>query len=97
VGAGGGFLWYEFTQAGDFIDALAPPPQRVFADAFRSKGWTPSAHVFGGLDAKLHRALMGTFEARYLWAHAPLGRSYENFDPIDLAGFRVAAGINLLF
>lgn len=97
VGAGGGMLWYQFSQAGDFIDALAPPPQPVFTDRFESKGHTPSAHVFGGVDVRLFRGLMGTVEGRYLWANAPLGRRYENFDPIDLAGFRMSAGINMLF
>jgi hypothetical protein len=97
VGIGGGVLWYKFSQAGDFIDALAPPPQRVFTDRFESKGYTPSAHAFGGIDVRLHRGLMGTVEARYLWANAPLGRSYERFEPIDLAGFRVSAGVNVLF
>lgn len=97
AGVGGGYVYYQFKQAGDFIDALAPPPQPVFTDAFESTGWTPSAHVFGGVDLRLYRALMGTIEARYLWANAPLGRSYERFDPIDLAGFRVSAGVNILF
>jgi hypothetical protein len=97
VGAGGGMLWYQFTQQGDFIDALAPSPPPVFFDRFESKGHTPSAHVFGGVDVRLFRGLMGTVEGRYLWANAPLGRSYENFDPIDLAGFRMSAGINMLF
>ena len=97
AGVGGGILWYQFSQAGDFVYALAPPPQPVFRDRFESKGHTPSAHAFGGLDLRLHRGLMGTVEARYLWANAPLGPNYERFDPIDLAGFRVSAGVNVLF
>ena len=97
VGAGGGAFWYQFTQSGDFVDALAPPPQPVFSDVFDSKGWTPSAHAFGGVDIKLSRIWFMTVEGRYLWAAAKLGRDFQGFDPIDLAGFRVSAGVNVLF
>ena len=97
VGAGGGALWYQFTQSGDFVDALAPAPQPIFSDLFDSKGWTPSAHVFGGVDIRLSRIVFMTLEGRYLWAAARLGRDFQNFDPIDLAGFRLSAGVNVLF
>jgi hypothetical protein len=97
VGAGGGALWYEFTQSGDFVDALAPAPQPVFSDVFQSSGWTPSAHAFGGVDIKLWRTWHMTLDGRYLWAAAKLGPDYQGFDPIDLAGFRLSAGVNLLF
>jgi hypothetical protein len=97
VGAGGGALWYDFTQSGDFVDALAPAPQPIFTDLFDSKGWTPSAHAFSGVDIRLTRILFMSLEGRYFWASAKLGRDFQNFDPIDLAGFRLSAGVNLLF
>jgi hypothetical protein len=97
VGAGGGALWYDFTQSGDFVDALAPAPQPIFTDLFDSKGWTPSAHAFGGVDIRLTRILFMSLEGRYLWASAKLGRDFQHFDPIDLAGFRLSAGVNVLF
>ena len=55
VGAGGGMLWYQFRQAGDFIDAL-DPRLAVFSDSFTADGWTPSAHVLGGVDVKIFAA-----------------------------------------
>jgi hypothetical protein len=97
AGAGGGALWYEFKQAGDFVDEGVPPPQPVFTDLFRSKGWTPSAHVFGGVDVRLYHRWFLTFDGRYVWAAADLGDDFERFEPIDLAGFRFGAGINVLF
>jgi len=97
AGAGGGAVWYEFTQSGDFIDAFAPPPQPVFSDAFTSKGWTPSAHAFGGVDIKLSRIWFLVVEGGYLWASAKLGRDFQDFDPIDQAGLRLSAGVNVLF
>ena len=97
VGAGGGAVWYQFTQSGDFVDAFAPPPQPIFSDAFTSQGWTPSAHAFGGVDIKLSRIWFLVVEGRYLWANAKLGRDFQNFDPIDLAGLRLSGGVNVLF
>jgi len=96
VGGGGGFLRYEFKQTGDFVDAL-DPRLAVFSDTIASKGWTPSAHAFGGVDLKVHRLMFLTLEGRYVWAAATLQERFENFDPIDLAGFRLAAGLNVLF
>jgi len=96
VGAGGGLLWYDFTQIGDFID-VGSRNMAVFSDVFTSRGWTPSAHALGGVDVRVHRRMYVTVEGRYLWAAARLERRFEGFDPIDLAGLRLSAGINLLF
>ena len=96
AGAGGGMLWYRFQQDGDFVDAL-DPRRAIFADVFRAQGWTPGAHVFGGVDVRLHGRWFLTLDGRYFWASADLGDDFEGFDPIDLAGFRAGAGINILF
>jgi hypothetical protein len=98
AGAGGGILRYDFKQDGDFVDeGLAGPNQPIFSDVFQATGWTPSAHVFGGVDLKLYHRWYLTLDGRYVWAAGDLGRDFERFDPIDLAGFRVGAGINMLF
>jgi hypothetical protein len=94
VGAGGGVTYYQFRQNGDFVDFQ---DLSVFPDAFRSQGWTPTAHVFGGVDVKLYRALYGTVQGRYTKSAGKLGADFIDFDPIDLSGFRVSAGINVLF
>jgi len=94
VGAGGGMLWYQFRQSGDFVDAL---DLSVFPETFTAEGWTPSAHVLAGVDVKVYRRLYLTLDGRYIWAAGELGRDFDNFDPIDLAGFRFGAGINLVF
>lgn len=94
VGAGGGMLWYRFEQSGDFVDFV---DSSVFSDFFSSKGFTPSAHVFGGTDIRIFRGLYLTVEGRYLWANAKLGNDFVDFDPIDLAGFRLSTGFNLVF
>jgi hypothetical protein len=94
VGAGGGVLWYEMRQTGDFVDF---EDNSVFGDTFLSKGTAPTAHVFGGVDLKMWRRLYLTLDARYLWATADLGREWIDFDPIDLTGTRLSAGVNILF
>ena len=94
VGAGAGILQYEFLQFGDFInfDDFSVDP-----DTIRSSGWAPSAQVFGGVDVKAWRRVYISGEGRYLWSRATLSRSYIGFDPIDLAGFKLTAGVHYMF
>ena len=94
VGAGGGVYWFRLRQTGDFVDYV---DLSVFTDRFEAAGWTPSAHVFGGADIQLVNRLYLTMEARYLWAAGQLGSTWIDFDPIDLSGFRLSTGINILF
>lgn len=94
VGGGGGVVSYEFRQSGDFVDFQ---DLSVFTDVFRSSGWAPSGHVFGGVDFQLYRGLYASVEGRYTKSSAKLSRDFVDFDPIDLSGFRMAGGINFVF
>jgi hypothetical protein len=94
IGAGAGVLVYKMEQRGDFVDFA---DSSVFGDVFRSEGVTPSAHLFGGVDVRVWRQMYVTLDARYLWAAGDLGRDWIDFDPIDLTGARVSAGINFVF
>lgn len=94
VGAGAGIMRYQMEQTGDFVDYV---DFAVFADAFRSKGYAPSAHVFGGVDLRVWRNMYATIDGRFLWARGDLGRDWIDFDPIDLTGTRLSAGINFVF
>jgi hypothetical protein len=94
VGAGGGAVYYDFEQNGDFVDFV---DQHVFPDVFQSKGWAPSGHAFAGVDLQVYRALYATVEGRYTKSSAKLSPDFIDFDPIDLSGFRVSAGFNLVF
>ena len=94
VGAGAGALWYSLDQTGDFVDFA---DRSVFDGTFRSKGWTASTHVFGGIDVRVFRRAFVTLDGRYQWAAATLGSTWVDFDPIDLAGFRLSVGMNLLY
>ena len=94
AGAGAGMLHYQFSQDGDFVDFVT---FRVFPDLFRSQGWAPSAHIFGGTEIKLWRVLSLDVEGRYVWAHGELGSDFLGFDGIDLDGFRFSTGVSVMF
>lgn len=94
IGAGAGVVRYQFRQYGDFVDFV---DNSIFDDAFRSEGWAPAAHVFGGVDVQIYRGFYGAFQGRYTKASGELSSDFIDFDPIDLSGFRMSAGINILF
>ena len=94
VGAGAGAMYYRLRQTGDFVDYI---DLSIFSDQFTSEGWTPSAQVFGGVDVRVFKRVYVTVDGRYLWAAHDLGRDWIDFEPIDLTGFRLSGGINLVF
>ena len=55
------------------------------------------AHAFVGVDVQLKPAVYLSFEGRYMWADAGLSGDFVGFDPIDLSGLRITAGINYSF
>jgi hypothetical protein len=36
-------------------------------------------------------------EGRYTWAASDLDRDFTGFEPLDLSGFKLTVGMNLLF
>jgi hypothetical protein len=94
VGGGGGAMWYRFRQEGDFIDFAT---SKVFADAFLSQGWAPTAQAFIGTDVSLSPRFAVTAEGRYQWARSRLSTDFSQFQPIDLSGFAVTAGFSVRY
>ena len=94
VGAGGGFLWYQFQQSGDFVDFR---DMAIFRALYKSDGWTPSGHAFGGVHVRITPNVSLTGEVRQIWADAELSRDFSTFDPIDLSGLRLGVGIRFVF
>ena len=94
VGGGAGAIYFDLLQDGDFVDFV---DSSIFFDVFASKGWAPSAQVFGGVDVRVLKRIYVTVDGRYLWAAADLGRDWIGFEPIDLAGFRLSGGVNVMF
>lgn len=94
AGAGGGVMFWQFEQVGDFVDF---EDFQIFTDVFKADGVSPSGHVFGGTDIQVYKRLMLTLEGRYVWAHGTMGDDFVGFEPLDLSGFRASVGINLVF
>jgi hypothetical protein len=101
VGGGGGATRYTFSQSGDFVDFAtenrAAGTFTIFTDTFRSEGWAPSAHAFGGADIQVYKRLYLSLEGRYTWVHAELDQDFIDFEPMDLGGLRFGAGLNFVF
>ena len=94
VGIGGGMTRFSLNQSGDFVDFV---DNHIFTDTFQSDGWAPTVHVFGGTDIQMYKRLLLTIEGRYSWSHADLGSDFVSFEPLDLGGLRVGAGVQFLF
>jgi hypothetical protein len=97
VGGGGGFIWYRFRQAGDFVD-FATANNRIFTATLESSGWSGEAHAFAGVDYTISPRLALTAESRYIWGRSALASdSFSGFDRIDLSGIGVTAGLAVRF
>jgi hypothetical protein len=94
VGAGGGALRYDLQQYGDFVDFRT---LRVFSSTLKSAGWAPMVQAFAGVDVLVLKRVYVTLDGRYQWSNATLGNDWVDFDPIDLAGFKLAAGASFVF
>lgn len=89
LGAGGGLVWYRFSQEGDFVDYQTLD---IFTDRYNSEGWAPTVHLLAGLDFSLGLRWALNLEGRYSRAKKGLGEEFEGFEPIDLSGLTTSIG-----
>ena len=94
AGGGIGFTWYELEQVGDFIDFV---DLTIFTSAFHSSGFGFTTQVFGGVEVSLTPRWFLVGEGRYLWSDADLEGDFVGFEPIDLSGVRLSAGVGFVF
>jgi hypothetical protein len=92
IGAGGGFMWYQFKQQGDFVDLSN---LNIYSDSFDSNGWTPTLQGMGGVDINLSTRLAFTADLRYNWARATLSQDFVGYNKIDLSGVSTALGFTV--
>ena len=92
VGAGGGLMWYQYKQEGDFIDFSN---MNVYRDYLHSDGWTPTLQGMGGVDVNLSTRLAFTADLRYNWARANLSSDFVGYNKIDLSGVSTALGFTV--
>ena len=91
VGAAGGFVWHRFEQSGDFVDDR---DQAIYSATSVGDGWSPTAHVFGGVDIGITRHTALKVEARYAFASADPGPDYAGFNSLDLNGLQTTVGLS---
>lgn len=94
LGAGFGFVSYEFRQAGEVVDFETFD---IFNDVFVSDGTAPIVQVLGGVDLSLGPRFLFTVDGRYAWASHDLGADFVDFEDIDLAGAELSAGFKIRF
>jgi hypothetical protein len=92
VGAGGGVMWYDLKQEGDFVDFETLD---IFTDFFSAEGVTPTAYLVAGSDLWLHSRVGLNLEARYNWAKADLDGDFSDFDQVDLRGLQWTIGVTV--
>ena len=99
VGVGGGALYYEFMQEGEFVDTddSGGDTFEIFYDRFWSGGWTPTAHALAGAEFALTPRLGFSTEGRYGWARSDLSADFVDFDRIDLSGLSATMGLTIRF
>ncbi|MGH7577005.1 MAG: outer membrane protein, partial [Longimicrobiales bacterium] len=97
LGAGAGAMYHRFEQEGSFVDEF-DPELPIYDDVLlQSSGWSPLAQVLGGIEIALGPRIALMTEGRYLWSSADLDLDFEDYEPIDLAGFQATAGLSFRF
>ncbi len=94
VGIGGGMVYHEFTQEGDFVDFQT---NNVFTTQLESNGWSGTAHALAGADITLTPRYALLLEARYTRASSGLGNGFATFNRLDLSGLTTTVGIGVRF
>jgi len=92
VGLGGGMLWYNFRQSGDFVDFQT---MNVFHDDLKSSGRTLMGLALAGVNVSMGTRWAFTGEARYTYASAPLQDAFVGFNSMDLSGLSFTGGVSL--
>jgi len=94
IGAGAGVYAWTYQQSGNFIN---------FEDDSVSKGFAETRRfAFGlnsriGLSYRFQQRLGLSLEGKYQYLQGKLSRNFEGFDPLDMSGLTVNAGIMFFF
>jgi hypothetical protein len=94
VGVGGGVMWYDLDQEGDFVDFQT---LEIFPAHLHSDGATPMLQLMAGTDWWIASRFGLNLDARYSWADAKLGIDYEEWGKINLSGFQLMTGLTVRF
>jgi hypothetical protein len=101
VGGGIDAVFYEYEEAGDFID-FYDPDFAILPDLFHDSGTAFGVHAVAGIRVYINRDFAIVGEGRYQWAKKDMG---EDFAPnesglintIDLSGPSFTVGLHVRF
>lgn len=93
VGAGVGYMNYNFDQKGDFIDAAT---LAVYPDQLHSGGWAPMGQLLAGVEWGMGTGWALKTEGRYLMASTNSSGDYTGYR-VDLSGFTSSVGFIVRF
>jgi hypothetical protein len=96
LGVGGGFLYWDLEEVGDFID-FSSPGREIFFAGYRASGWTWEALGLAGIDIPVGYRWSFFAEGRYRAADDELGDDFAGFGTIDLSGWELSAGFSWNF
>ncbi|MES2525253.1 MAG: hypothetical protein V4617_21360 [Gemmatimonadota bacterium] len=94
LSAGGGAVYYQYSQFGEFVDFK---DNSIFSAELEAKGWTPAGYGAVGVDYSLTPRIGLVTEARYEYARGDMGNQFVGYDKLDLSGIAATVGFNFRF
>jgi hypothetical protein len=96
IGIGGGLIYWEYEEFGDFID-FDDPAMEVIPDAFVSDGLTGGGHATAGLRVGLNHDFSLVAEGRYQFASKAEMEEDFRGNSLDLNGWSATIGVHVQF
>lgn len=98
LGLGGGLIFWEYEERGDFLDFTFDPPE-IFGARFKDDGTALEAHGLVGVEIPMSPSTYLMFESRYSFAEDKLGGDFSDLPErdIDLGGLSVYGGFSFRF
>jgi opacity protein-like surface antigen len=96
VGVGGGFYWWELTEAGDFID-FGVEPAEIFSTVYASDGAAFGYYWNAGVELYLSPDWAVVLEGRWHDVDDDLSDDLDDLGTLDLSGQQITAGLSFRF
>jgi hypothetical protein len=96
LGLGGGFVWWELTEVGDFID-FGDEDLPIARGAYASRDGTFEWFGVAGIDLRMGAGWSLVAQGRWRDASDELGGQFAGFGELDLSGFDYEVGLAFHF
>ncbi len=95
-GVGGGSLWYELVETGDFID-FGDPDLPIVRTSYGTSSSTWEWMAIGGLDVRVNPSFSVVLQGRWRDADDELGGGFSGAGNLDLSGYDYSLGFAFHF